>query len=568
MKDYAAIATQHARDVTEGRVVACKWARLACARHLADLERAAQPDCAFEWNPELLSRDGKPYRPADRICLFAELMPHTKGDWAARGEKVRLRNWQVFLLAVAFGWIMKATGKRRFLQMDAFLPRKNGKSLLAAVIGLYCLAVDDEHGAEVYSGATSKDQAMEVFTPARVMALAEAEFRQRFGVVVNASSIVVPSINAVFETIIGNPGDGSSPSCAIVDEYHEHTSDSQYDTMKTGMGARSQPVLLVITTAGTDTSGPCYAHQLELQQILEGVVQNDRRFGIIYTVDKEDDWTSPDALIKANPNFGISINADFMRQQQEEAVRDPRKQGVFQTKHLNIWVNSADPWLNIHAFQAAADKTLREEDFAGEECIEGLDLANVTDIASNCKLFRRTIDGVVHYYYFWRHYLPETVIDDPANRHYQGWKTEGRLIATPGSMIDHEYIRSDINADSERYRVVEVAIDAFGAAGIAAGLERDGFTVVRIPQNWQHLSPPMKWIDGLLKSGRLHHNGDPVALWGVSNVHCKPDRNDNWFPRRPKVTSKIDPAIAMLNATARAMEGAEDDVADQAFVEL
>jgi phage terminase large subunit-like protein len=554
-KDYAAIATQYARDVVDGRILACKWVRLAAARHLTDLQRAAE-GWRYTWNPELETQEGKQYRPADRACLFIELLPHIKGDWASRSERIRLEPWQIFVVASIFGWVDRDTQRRRFRIADLFVPRKNAKSTIAAGIGLYMAFVDGEFGAEVYSGATSEDQAGEVFNPAKLMASRSPDFLTRFGITVRASNISAPETNSKFEPVIGKPGDGASPSCSIVDEYHEHPNEDLYDTMITGMGARSQPLMLVITTAGDDISGPCYAHQVELQQILEGVIEDERRFGMIYTIDEGDDWTTEEALIKANPNFGVSIDTEFLLMQQRDAIRDPRKQATFQTKHLNIWVASASPWLNLHDWKAAADKSLREEDFAGEECWEGLDLANTTDIASKCKAFKRVIGGEEHYYFFWRHYLPEEIIDAPEHKHYKGWHREGWITATSGSMIDHARIKTDVDADAERHVLKELALDRWGAAGISAELELEGYTVVAVPMNVSHLSAPMKWIDGLLKSRRLHHNGDPVATWGVSNVEVKPDHNDNWFPRKQNRSKKTDPAVAMIIAVSRAMVNA------------
>ncbi|HEX9813299.1 MAG TPA: terminase large subunit, partial [Burkholderiales bacterium] len=344
MKDYASIATQYARDVVDGQILACKWVRLACARHLRDLERDAA-GWRYTWNPELKTadeldehgnvvHDGKLHRPADRWCHLIELLPHIKGEWAARRERIRLEPWEVFFVASIFGWIDRETNRRRIRVADLFVPRKNSKSTLAAAIGLGMLTIDGEFGAEVYTGATSEGQAREVFDPARLMAEQSPDFRSLFGVLVRASSITIPSKNCKFEPIIGKPGDGASPSCAIIDEYHEHPTEDLYDTMRTGMGARAQALTLVITTAGDDIAGPCYTHQEELQQILEGVIEDEQRFGVIYTLDVDDDgkledWTTPEALVKANPNFNVSIDAEFLLTQQRDAIRDPRKQATF-----------------------------------------------------------------------------------------------------------------------------------------------------------------------------------------------------------------------------------------------
>ena len=551
--DFAAVATEYARDVVDGKIPACKWTRLACARHLADLERAAGGASPYVWNPELTDLQGRTYLPVDRICRFAQLMPHIKGDWAARRELVVLERWQVFVLGSIFGWINPQTLKRRFRVADLYVPRKNAKSTIAAVIGNYMLAVDAEHGAEVYSGATSQDQALEVFRPARLMARATPEFLARFGVSVNVSNLAIVDTNSKFEPVIGNPGDGASPSCAIVDEYHEHKTPQLYDTMKTGMGARSQPLLLVITTAGSNISGPCYQHQVDLQKILEGVVENDQRFGIIYGIDDGDDWTSEAALIKANPNFGVSVDAEFLRAQQRDAIDNPRLQNTFKTKHLNVWVAAASPWINLHKLQQAGDPKLTLEQFQGETCFDGLDLASKIDIASDVKLFRREIAGLWHYYALSRNYLPQAAVDKAEHAHYQGWVKQGFIEATPGNMISLKTIEENLVTDSERVVMHEVAMDAWGAREMAPSLQEQGFTVVDVPMQVRHLSEPMKEIQALIEDGRFHHDGNPAFVWMMSNVEVYPDRNGNIFPRKQREENKIDAAVALIVAMSRAL---------------
>lgn len=568
MRDYPALAAEYVQAVLSGARPACKWERLACERHVRDIERAELNDPAFPYvfNPELASGDGKKtYRPGNRICQFAELLPHIKGDWAARGERIRLTGWMAFFLLSVFGWVHRETGKRRFRKADLLVPRKNAKSTLAAIIGLYMLAADGEFGAEVYSGATSRDQAHEVFRPARLMAQTMHDFRARFNVLVNVSNIAVIETNSKFEPLIGKPGDGASPSCAIVDEYHEHATSELYDTMATGMGARSQPLLLVITTAGSNIGGPCYTHQVELQKILDGLIADERRFGIIYGLDSGDDWTAPAALVKANPNLGIAIDEESLLADQAEAARDPRKAAVFRTKRLNVWVNSASPWLNLEALQASADTTLSPEQFRGEACYIGTDLASKVDIASKAKIFRRLVAGEWHYYALVRNWLPEAAVQKPENEHYRAWLAQGHLVQTPGNMIDLRLIMDDIQADAEMHLVSEVAMDAWGSREIAPALQGDGFTVVDVPMQTRHLSEPMKTIAALVDSGRFHHDGNLATLWMFSNVECVEDRNENIFPRKAKPELKIDAAIAVILAMGRAMLN-EQPVTPEVFI--
>lgn len=557
---YGEIATQYARDVVDGRIPACKWHKLACARHLRDLERIGSAGFPYVFNPELTDAAGKTYFPGERICKFAELMPHIKGDWAARGQLIVLEAWQIFILVSIFAWVHRDTGKRRFRVADLYVPRKNAKSTLAAVIGNFMLAVDGEFGAEVYSGATSQDQALEVFRPALLMARATPRFLQTYGVSANASNLSVVEKNAKFEPIIGNPGDGASPSCAIVDEYHEHKTPDLYETMQTGMGARSQPLILVITTAGSDISGPCFQHQQELEKILEGTIENDQRFGIVFGIDEGDDWTNEDVLRKANPNYGISVDAEFLTIQQRDAIADPRKQNVFKTKHLNVWVAAASPWLNLYHLQKAGDPSLKLEDFRGQDCIAGLDLASKQDIASNVYLFDREIDGEKHYYAISRNYVPEAAVQKPENAHYQGWVNSGHLIQTDGNMINITQIEDDLLESAEIVVLREVAKDPWNSAQLGANLQEAGFEVVDIPQQVRYLSEPMKELQALVDAGRFHHDGNPAFVWMLSNVEVKEDRNENIFPRKQRAANKIDAAVALIVAMSRALAAAAANV--------
>lgn len=565
MKDFAQIATDYAKRVVDGQQVACKWVRLACERHLRNLEQAEDGKWPFVWNPELTDRSGKRYRPAQRVCQFGELMPHIKGEWAAQGMRIRLQPWQVFILASIFGWVHRLTGKRRFRKADLFIPRKNAKSTLAAVIGLFMLTADGEFGAEVYSGATSKDQAFEVFRPAQLMAKARdtAEFRSLYGVMVSASNIAVLETNSKFEPLIGDPGDGASPSCSITDEYHEHRTSAQYDTMVTGMGARTQPLALVITTAGSNIGGPCYQHQATGQKLLEGVIENDQRFVIIFTIDDEDDWTKPEALIKANPNWGVSVDTEFLIGALQDALDDARKQAIYKTKHLNIWVNAASPWINLQRYQALADPSLRREQFANCPGAAGLDLASKVDIASHVDLFRKAIAGEWHYYCFATNYLPESTIAQDENEHYRDWEATGDLVATPGNMINLAQIREGVERSGEKLGISTVAIDAWGSREIAPQLAESGYEVIDVPMTTRNLSEPMKVIRALIDAGRWHHDGNRCTTWQFSNVETFEDRNENIFPRKSAADKKIDAAVAAILAMSRLMIGADDGDLDE-----
>jgi phage terminase large subunit-like protein len=547
-RDYIGLALQYAQDVAAGRVLACKWVRLACARQLSDLTRANVDPVGFpyEWVPAK----------AARVCRFLEQLPHVKGEWAARAERLHLEPWQCFLYCAVFGWVRRADpGVRRFRIAYIAVPRKNAKSTLAAGTGLYMLAADGEFGAEVYAGATSKKQAGEVFRPAKQMVERTKRLQEAFSLHVGAQRLAVLRNGSVFEAIVRAPGDGSSPSCAIVDEYHEHKTDGLLDTMRTGMGARKQPLLWIITTAGSNTAGPCRLMQSDVEKVLDGTLLQEDVFGLVYTIDEGDDWTSDEALRKANPNYGVSVSADFLRAEQAAAVASARKQSVFQTKHLNVWVGALNPFLNMELWRGLADPALTLAAFAGEACWIGNDLSSAVDLTGTVLVFRRLLAGLAHYYFFARAYLPIARAAAPEHQHYQGWLKSGHLIGTPGETVDLVSVRRDLLADAGRHDVRAIAFDPWAAVETQQELQRElgPDRVVSVPQKVQYLSYPMKQLEALVLDGRIHHNGDPVLGWCMANLVARVDANENVFPRKERRENKIDLAVAAILGLSRAL---------------
>ncbi|MFC0407929.1 terminase large subunit [Roseomonas elaeocarpi] len=543
---HVELADQYARDVVEGRILACKWVKLACARYQRDRARESDP----AWPYRL---DGAK---AEKVCRFTELMPHTKGKWAQKRELLKLGAWQAWILVNVFGWVRKSDGLRRFRKALIVVPRKNGKSALSAPVGLYMLAADGEHGAEVYSGATTEKQAWEVFKPAQLMARARPDLLEHFGIEVNASNIHILANGSKFEPLIGKPGDGSSPSCAIVDEYHEHDTPDQHDTMLTGMGAREQPLLWIITTAGDNLAGPCFDELLTLRKILDGVLEDEERFGVEYTIDEGDDWTAPEALIKANPNLDVSVSGEFLLARQREAVRNTREQGRFKTKHLNLWVNARSAYFNMQSWAMCRDLDLTLGSLEGERCIIGMDLASKQDIAALQLLFPL---GEKRFATFGRYYLPEDIIEEPGRDHYRGWALSDppQLILTEGNMIDFDRIEEDLEDLRQRFTVDEVVFDPAQATMLMGRLMNKGVTVTQFDQNARNYSEPMKEVAALIDAGLLTHDCDERApmTWMMSNVTARLDAKEQVFPRKEKDENKIDGPVALIMAMARAMGG-------------
>jgi phage terminase large subunit-like protein len=534
----------YAKRVAAGKILACKWVKLACRRHLKDLRQARGKRFPFKFDAAK----------AETACRFAELLPHVKGQWAqpqvGKPNRIKLEPWQCFHRSMLFGWVEKATGFRRFRVSYLEVPRKNGKSVGAAIDGLYFFAADGEYGAEAYSGAVTEKQAWEVFRPAKQMAERTPEFLEQFGVQVNAKSLTILKTGARFEPIIGKPGDGASPSLSITDEYHEHPDSAQFDTMVTGMGARQQPLADVITTAGEDIGGPCYALRERVQKMLEGA-KDERLFGIIYTIDEGDDWTSEVALRKANPNFDVSVSGSYLREQQRAAINDARLQNVFKTKHLDVWCSARSPFMNMEWWHRCEDPTLTPEQFVGEPAAFGADLASRLDLTSVVRVFRREIEGEPHYYAFGRHYVPRAAVDDPKNRHYQGWAHSGHLTATEGNDTDYDVLAKDVLEDGKLHSLALFLADPWNCRAVTDILKREGIdekAVLEVPQQVQHLSAPMKDLEAAVCAGRFHHTGDPVLTYAVSNVTVRPDANENIFPRKDRPENKIDPAVALVLA--------------------
>lgn len=552
-------AKKYARDIAAGKKIACRYIVQACQRFIEDLNKEKDPDFPYFFDKEN----------AEKICKFLELLPHTKGEWAYKKQLIELEPWQIFCFANIFGWKKKKDKKRRFREAYIFVPRKNGKSIIAAGVGLYCFALDDDFGAEVYCGATTERQAWEVFRPAKQMLQKTPLLTEHKGISVNAKTLSIAEDGARFEPVIAKPGDGASPSCWILDEYHEHDTPDQYDTALTGMGSRKQPLMLIITTAGFNIEGPCYQKHQEAIEMLQGTVPNDELFAAVYTVDSADDWANPESLEMANPNMGISVYKEYLESQQAKAVRDASFQNTFKTKHLNVWVAARSAFFNLETWNKCADETLDTEEFIGQECIIGADLAGKLDLNAKIRLFWRDIDGKRHYYCMEpQFYIPEDTVYHSDNKviasKYQKWVNMGVLNATQGAEVDFREILEDIKADNQETPVLVTAVDPYGATNLTHQLDDEGLTPVTVQQSYQGMSDGMKELQAAIESGRFHHDGHPIMTWCIGNVTGKyiPGSDDVVRPTKENADSKIDGAVALIMAIGQAllMESPEQSI--------
>jgi phage terminase large subunit-like protein len=533
----------YANQVVLDEIPVCSYVRQAVQRFFDDMGR---DDIHLDWQA------------AERVMNFVQRMPHIKGPLA--GQPLQLDLWQKFIYLNIFGWKVGATGTRRFRRAYTEVPRGNGKSSMVAPAGLYMLSADREGGAEVYSAAVTRDQAKIVFNVAKAMATRADRFMSRAGVEVLQHVIMQERSESTFQPLSADARslDGLNVHLAILDELAQHKTREVYDVLETATGKRSQALMWMITTAGPDQGGIGFEVHDYAIKVLAGVLQDDSFFGIIYTIDGDDDWTRPAAWIKANPNWGTSVQPDVIAQLAHKAFQLPSAQNSFKMKHLNIWTNANSMWLNSESWARQA-LLIKEEEFAGEECHIGLDLASKIDVVAAVKMFRREVNGVYHYFIKPRLYLPEQAILENRNANYRGWVAGGHLIATPGDVIDFSMIEEDIIEDNKKFDVREIPYDPWQATQMAQRLEKESFRVIEFPATVRNFSEPMKEFESLVRQGRLWHDDNPAFNWMISNLVVREDRKGNIFPRKERDENKIDGPVAAIMALARWMFAVQEE---------
>lgn len=563
---YFARVQTYARAVVAGGLVAGLYERLACERFLRDLEH--QNTDAF---PYVIDEAA-----GSRACDFQERLPHIKGEWArpvwVDGEPIyptiRLEDWQVFVEFQLFGWVHRVTRKRRFRRSYEEIARKNAKSTRAAGRLLYLLVADNEPGAHCYNAATTGKQAREVFDVARNMALRARGFIDRFGVLVGMHSLSVEDTASALEPLNaeGSTLDGLNVHGGVADEVHAHKKRVLWDVLDTATGARSQPLLSAITTAGSNRAGICYELRDHTIQVLKGVMVDETWFGIIYTIDDGDDWRDPAVWRKANPNLGVSVYEDDLAAACNGAIHIPSAQANFLTKRLNVWVSSDRAWMSMPDWDRRADHSLTIDKVKHLPCWRPLDLASKVDIAAAPYIFYDAETD--HYYLISRFWLPERAIEIGSNSQYDGWRRSGHLIVTEGEAIDFDAIEADLRNDMATLDMQEFPYDPWQATQLAGRLLGEGAPMVEYRQTVMNMSEPMKAVEALVLTGKITHDGNPVMSWTFSNVVCHTDAKDNIYPRKEGVENKIDGAVATIMGIGRIIAGREPTTVEQGFVQL
>lgn len=548
-RDYSAIAKRYADDVLSGKVVACKYVKAACRRHLKDLSRKKW---LFHFDPWH----------ADDVCDFIEKLPHVEGEWQT--PNIHLEPPQIFILSAIFGW-RKKSGVRRFSTVYIEMARKGAKSTLTAGVALYCLCCDGEPGPQIVIGATTGEQAGKVFNPAKNMVASTPALRSAFELEAFSRSISCAMNGGYIQPINakGKTQDGWNPHVGILDELHAHKDRSLFDVIKSAFGARKNPLLWIITTAGFDTNGICYEQRTVATKVLDGVVDLNHLFAIIFTLDEGDDPFNERVWKKSNPMLGITPTLEMMRSTAADAKISPREEGNFKTKNLNLWMNAASAWLNMVQWQACADPALSWEDFEGLDCWIGGDLADKDDITALALAAFDANGRLIVKTKFW---LPDAVLLHPDHAEgrgpapYRTWSQGDNppLQLTPGDWVDHNEIEKTVRDWIERFVVKKVTFDQFAAAqGMASRLNEDLATADNPLAQVLHkkasaVTDAAKELEARVKGGvtRFRHDNNPVMNWMASNAVVSRRRDETILPIKESQMSpnKIDGIDALINA--------------------
>lgn len=543
-------ATDYARGVVAGTIPAGRMVQQACARHLADLERQGVDGWPWVWRPH-------------RGAVFAQfclLLRHYKGRF--KNAPFALAPFQLFIAGSIFGWVHKDTQLRRFRTVVVRVPRKNGKTAFAAALSLYLVSMDGEPGAEVYFAATKRDQAKLGWSDAtKFLKYAPRSVRSRF--VERQNILEVPSSDGKLVPLSGDSEtqDGLNPHAAICDETHQWPDRSLWDALEDGMGAREQPLMVDISTAGTSTASFAYETHKRAEDILSGTLSDDRFFAFVAMADKEDedDYKNPAVWEKANPGLGAIKSYDYMVQQLKVVEATPSKLTTFLIKQLNVWTNSAERWLSPDDWRRGARGDLAKA-LLGRRCHGALDLGKVSDLSAFVLVFPPSevlaaIGINAHAMLAW-HWCPGDDIPARTRDHrvpYEAWERAGLIERMPGNTTDFAHIRQRVTDICPLYQVADIAFDRMFAGETVQGLQGAGIVMVEFGQGFLSMAGPTSEFERLVKAGQLLHDDSPLLAWEAGNVCCEIDAAGNIKPSKKKSREKIDGIVAGIMALGRGM---------------
>jgi phage terminase large subunit-like protein len=482
------------------------------------------------------------------VAFFPRFLTHTKGEWA--GKPFELLEWQAQIVRDVFGW-RRPDNTRRYRWVYIEVPRKNGKSAFVSGLGLYLTIADGEPGAEVYAAAADRDQAAIVFEEAKKML--EASPLARFTEIYKRS-VVVRETNSSFKVLSSDAPTkhGLNAHAVLIDELHAQPNRELWDVLTTSIGARRQPLVVAITTAGYDRESICWEQHEYARQITEGIIEDDSYYAFIAAADEDDDWTAEATWKKANPSYGITVKPEYLANEAAKAQNTPAYQNTFRRLHLNQWTQQEERWLDMHAWEASAGD-VDWDALKGRPCYGGLDLASTNDVAAFVMVFPMD-DGT--FKVVPRFFIPRDNMVDRARRDrvpYDGWVRDGHMTATPGNVIDYTHITSEINRLGHEVEIREIAFDRWGAIQVSQQLGGMGYTMVQFGQGFASMASPTKELLRLALEGKLHHGMQPVLRWMADNMVVTQDPAGNVKPDKKKSREKIDGMVALIMALDRAL---------------
>lgn len=529
------LSKSYISDIKKGKIPACKWVQLAVERHVRDLKDGKSRGLSFD------------EAAGERAVNFFSLLKHYKGKY--QGQPFQLLPWQAFFISSMFGW-KRADKTRRFRYAYLKVARKNGKTTLAAGTCLYGLIADGESGAEVYTAATTRDQASIAFKDA--MQMVEADSNLKSIVSVWKNSLTVESNASFLKPVSSEAGnlDGLNPHIALIDEYHAHRDDQVFNVMKSGMGSRTQPIHLTITTAGFHRTSSCYTYEKTCQEILQGIKEDDSQFAIMYDLDEEDDYLDPNVWIKANPSLGHTPSVEFLQQEVIQAKNNPSQLVNLLTKNFNRWTDASSTWIEDSKWlEAQMPDHIDAEYLSNLRCIAALDLASTRDVNAFTMIWIDEAES--KYYTKSKYWLPRESMMSRVKRdgvRYDLWAEQGWIDLTPGNVTDYRAIKTEIMRLTETYSIEAIAFDRWNSSQLVIELTDEGITMTPYGQGFASMSAPSKEFEKLIYQKEMLHDGNPVTRWMLGNVELGTDPAGNIKPDKAKSSEKIDGIVSTIMA--------------------
>jgi len=549
---------RYIKTVQAGIVPVCDYVKNAVTRQLNDLKRQGTPDFPYHFDEQ----------EAERWISFIAILRHTSGEW--KGQFFNIQDFQAFRWAVLFGWQRNDGKGRRFRRAFVEVARKQGKTEEAAAIMLGGLLIDGEQTAQIYSAATTRHQAKIVYNAAKMMGreLKQDSETIRDLLKVMQHRVIFEQNDSFMEALSAEAGtlDGLSPHVAVIDEFHAHPTNEVLKVIETGMGARTQPLTYIITTAGFNFESPWYHMRQNCIDILRGLKHDDTFFGIIYTLDDGDDWNDKTAWVKANPQIGTTPTWEFMESEYTKAVNEGGRSEVeFKTKNLNLPVGVSEVWIPDELWQACPNE-INHAELQGRECYAGIDFAAVSDFTALVVLFPPVSDDDPYIIipHFW---IPEEVLKIRSRDlpDIVRWQKDGLVTVTPGNVTDYDYLTAEVHRLRSLYDIRSIGYDPHNAWQTISKLEADGLPMDKFSQGIMNMSPPSKEFERIVRNARLNHGGNPVLRWMLQNCVPYYDFNENLKIRKMKETrgAKIDGIVAAIIALGEYLKNPQPEVYSQ-----